>query len=227
MFSKSKFDQVLPQFVTYLAAPKLECDFLLFEISKSWFENWDIDQLDFKNAYKNSLKSTISNRLWNTTGYQPKEILLQLIDYDKEYIRLTFIDLYDEAKTVDGRMQRFQHNMQQIFSNYEKELRIKKINHHQQDMQVISIYLMMNNPLKYMYWNEELFTKAMIKLGARSVPTVVGIESYHKVTSMLTRFLYESEACTQALKTRLAERMISHVPSNAFGYYFMEWVVSM
>lgn len=227
MFSKSKFDQVLPQFTAYLSSPKLECDFLLFEISKSWIENWDIDLLDFKNMYTNSLKSSISNRLWNTTGYQPKEIMLQLIDYDKEYIRLAFSDLYDESKTVDGRMQRFMHNMQQIFNNYEKELRIKKINHHQQDMQVISVYLMMNDPLKYMYWNEDLFTQAMTKLGARSVPTVVGIESYHKVSSMITRFLYDSDACTKALKTRLSERKINHIASNAFGYYFMEWVVNI
>lgn len=224
MFSKSAFDIQIPDFMQYLKDIKCREDYLLYEIQIAWQINWDIEELDFSGVFDRSLSSKISNRLWRSQDYEPKEMMSRFIDFDREMVRLMFKDLFNDIKPVDIRIQRFIYHCDQLFTEYRKANPNLKIRSHFHDHAMISLYLFLHHPDKYLIYNEDHFVKSMVRLGARNLSSPVSIESYYKTGAILGRFLNENIALTGLLSKNLTDRNIKFNKGNAVASIFMAWI---
>jgi hypothetical protein len=224
MFSKSHLDRILPSFKNYLDDKSCREDYLIFEIVKSFTTNWNLDQLDVYTMLDKSLQSSISNRLWSSTAYIPKEMILEFANADKETIRMMFYDLYDESKAIEGRIGRFIFHCDEILSNLRSKSSSKRFSTHYHDHQVISLYLYLGFPEKYTFYDESKFKLTMKNLNARNIPEVIPIESYHKISSILSKFIYQNQDLLNLVKAKLSERKISFLPTNGIANIFFEFI---
>jgi hypothetical protein len=225
MFSKSKLDEVLPSFITYLTGKNCNEDYLMYEIQHHWTQNWNLEDIRLNETYDFSLQSTISNRLWRTSDYDPKDMMIKFLNFDKEMVRVMFRDLFNESKPIDLRIQRFSYHCDEIFAELRRSQPTKKLRSHYHDHPMISLYLFLNNPSKYLYFEEDNFVQGMLKLGARNVSKPVGIESYYKVGALLGKFQHEHENLSLLIEKKLSERKIKYIRSNAIVTIFMNWLV--
>ena len=224
MFSKSKLDQVLPDFVTYLSSKNCIEDYLLYEVQKAWSDHWDIEAVRLTETYESALQSQISQRLWRSSDYEPKEMMLRFLNHDKEMVRIMFRDLFNEAKPIDLRIQRFSYHCDELFTAYRKANPNQKLRSHYHDHRMISLYLLLNNPIKYLFFDENSFVTSMQKLGARNFNSPVVTESYYKIGAILGKFLNENETLSNVLKKRLTERRIKMSKGNAIVNIFITWL---
>jgi hypothetical protein len=226
MFSKSIFDSKIPSFIDFLSDRNCREDYLLYEIQESWKSNWNLENSDLTKTYDVSLKSKISNRLWRTHDYEPKDMMIHLMSFDKEMIRYIFKDLFNETKPIDLKIQRFIYHCDQIFTEYRKVNQNQKLRSHYQDHFIISVYLFLNNPKKYLLFSEPKFISAMTSLGARNIKAPVSTESYYKTGAILGKFLGENKNLMDVVKSKLTERKINFSESNAIANIFIEWLAA-
>jgi predicted RNA-binding protein len=225
MFSKSQLDSLLPSFLGYLEDKNCREDYLILEILHAWQSYWNIHELDLQKIFKISLSSNISTRLWNTTAYDPKSIILEFLQKDKEMVRVMFTDLFDETKNIEGRINRFVFHSNQLFSEMKSQATMKAFPSHYHDHQTLSLYLYLQFPTKYTYYEEEKYKNTLQALGARNIPIVTPIESYHKLTSILSKFILQDEKVNNFLISSSEKRKINYLPSNGIANIFFDFIL--
>ena len=171
----------------------------------NYSEIWNIDELDFKTMYNRSLKSSLSTRLWKGNDYHPKEVMLAFIDYDKEIVRSIFNDLYNEQREIGGRMERFVFYCGQLLKEIQDK-GSKFSSHYHGDYFMVSLYLTFAYPEKYTFYNYDVFSKAMINMGAKNTPLTNELERYYKIVKVIDKFLSEDEKLVGAIDKKIADK---------------------
>ena len=201
MFKKLLFDNYCNEYKIFVKN-KTEINQVYWqECLANYTEVWNMDELDFKTMYNSSLKSSINTRLWKGNDYHPKEVMLAFIDYDKEIVRSIFNDLYNEKRELSGRMERFVFYCGQLL----KEIQVKGSKfsgHYHDDYFMVSLYLTFSNPEKYTFYNYDVFSKAMINMGAKNAPLTNELERYYKIVKVIDKFLSEDEVLMDTIKMK-------------------------
>ena len=141
----------------------------LWQAMDHFVDNWDIEALDFRQMFDLSFQNNQSLRLWKRENYFPKEMMLKLIDVDKETIRSIFRDLLNEEKDLNLRINRFVHHIDQMLMIVQRK-DSKASTHFHSDLRFVFVYLAFCFPEKYPLYEGFNFTNFLIKVEARNIP---------------------------------------------------------
>jgi hypothetical protein len=190
-----KLNDAIGQYAHFLRTNPQHDPYLPWESQRIFQENWDVEVLDLRSMYDRSLENSRSRRLWKRESYEPKEMMLRFIEINREYVRQVFQDLFNEAKDLDGRIGRFVFHCDELLAAWHEERPTSKLNTHFHDdnYQMVSLYLAFRYPAQYLLFDFESFRRLMELLGSRDVPTVNELGRYFKVMRTIFTFLKKNE----------------------------------
>ncbi|MEM6321706.1 MAG: hypothetical protein AAF960_28865 [Bacteroidota bacterium] len=166
-------------------------------------KNWDLSATDLTQMYDQSLQNQQTVRLWKANQYFPKQIMLLFCDLQPEYVRFAFQDLFNEEKSIDGRMDRFVFYCDELLNAYKEKYPLKIENHHYHHYRIISLYLAFRYPEQYALYDFELFKHTLINLGSRDIPKLNDVERFFKISRTLWKFLSKDETVWALHQRRL------------------------
>lgn len=174
---------------------RLTDESLLFWESLYHFkQNWDINTEDIKDTIDKAFYNSQSKRFWEQT----KNILLLFAQQDASMLKMMFRDLYNEEKSLSGRIDRFK-----FYSDHLLETLLianpKLENNHFQTTEMVYYYLSLNYPEKYCPYIHEGFIKTMHLLEIKDVPLVYDPERYFKISRILNKYLLENQAVQEGI----------------------------
>ncbi|MEE9438056.1 MAG: hypothetical protein V3V14_03585 [Saprospiraceae bacterium] len=212
------------KFKDYLQSADTIDNAFYFEIIENWQKNWNIEALDLLSTYDKSLKSVYSARLWGGSHNSAKTILLQLIETDKEFIRIAFKDLFSDHRDLGLRLDRFSYHCQQIFKILHSKN--KKLTHHfHNDRGILCLYLALEYPEKYALWNYPAFSVMMNKIESNTIPTQSEVDRYYKSCNGICKLISKDEELLLALQKHIPKVDITK-PNMMIMSLFMEFVAT-
>jgi len=161
--------QNLEEYCSYLKSLESFEQSYLWQIMDVFVENWDIEELDFRQMFDRSFQSDQSLRLWKRENYFPKEMMLKLIDVERETLRSIFKDLLNEDKDLNLRINRFIHHIDQMLQIVQRK-DMKASTHYHADLRFVFAYLAFCYPEKYTLYDGFNFSQYLVKVEARNVP---------------------------------------------------------
>lgn len=188
-------------FSEFLASrPRLEHEYK-YEIFETFRQAWNYNTDDFVAMYDSALQSKVTRRWWKRDSYRPKETMLLLMMMDTDFARHAFRDLFDLAKGLDGRIDRFQFYSSELLSIYRQKNRREIINNHYQDAQIISLYLGAIYPDRYtLYPGRRIFKEFLSHLAAKELGTVDDLPRFMKVCRLVQKIMNENQVLLDFLK---------------------------
>jgi hypothetical protein len=176
-----------------------------WETQRIFQAKWDIDELDFYSMFDSCLQNSTTRRLWHRENYEPKVMMLQFIRMNREFVRDAFRDLFNENKSVDGRMNRFIYHCDEMLREYQETNPLTRYNSHfhNDNYQLVSIYLSFRYPAIYTPYDFESFIKLMELLGSRNVPKFHDTERFFKTMRTLLGLLSKDAELIQIHQERL------------------------
>lgn len=170
-------------------------------------ENWNINAPDLADMFDRSLQNSHTRRLWKRENYAPKEMMLKFIDLNDEYARFIFQDLFNEEKDVEGRADRFIFYCDELLKDYKAAKRhsIENRHFHDDNYQIISLYLAFRYPGQYTLYHFETFKKFMAAIGSLDIPKLNDIGRFFKVMRTVYKFLQKNEVVLKIHSERLDE----------------------
>lgn len=201
-----KIQAYIEKYKQFLCSPNAHEYLYLWEAQKYWQDNFDSISDDWSKMYEDSLQSNHTRRLWKTTAYRPKEVMLKLIEMRGDFVKQAFRDLLNEEKEILGRIDRFVFYSDQLLMEYKKTNPNSIENNHYQDYPILSLYLTFQYPNQYNYYNFQLFCESLQKLGAMKIPASDDIVRYFKTSRTIYTFLQKDEAVLDLHQKRLSEK---------------------
>lgn len=188
-----KIQDYIILFKKHLKGRDKEAVLYKWESLQNWKQNWDLGAEDLTAMYNQSLQNTETVRLWKDRQYYPKEIFLLFCKLQPDYIKFAFDDLFNEEKSVDGRMDRFVFYCDELLVAYKEKYPLKIENNHYHHYRMISLYLTFQYPTQYTLYDFDLFKHTLINLGSRDIPKLNDIERFFKICRTLGKFLAKDE----------------------------------
>lgn len=161
-----------------------------FQVMKTWQYHWDMDNLDFKQLYDDSLSG--DSPLWEGDDYHPKQMMLHYIEMNPDLARSAFKDLFLQKRDIVGRVYRFIYALNELKNNYQAE-HTKYDSHYHDDRRMVMLYLTMKFPEIYTLYEQDGFQKLLKKVKAADVKDVHDIDRYTKVTKTVNIFIQKDE----------------------------------
>lgn len=177
----------------------------IWESQRIFQNSWDKDAADWPGMYDRSLQNSTTKRLWKREAYEPKRIMLELMRMQPDFTRHMFTDLFNEEKSLEGRASRFVYYCDMLLQEYkEKNPRSIDNNHyHDDDYQMVSLYLAFRYPDRYAYYEAPAFRKMLEQLGSTQLPETNDIERYAKVTQTLYKLMSKEDGLLELHQRRL------------------------
>lgn len=157
------------EYSSYLGDLEILDHFYVWDAQQHFIDNWDIEELDFERMFDLSFQSNLSQRLWKRENYFPKEMMTQLIQLEKETMRSIFNDLFNEAKDLNLRVNRFIHHIDQMLQVVQRKDK-QASTHFHGDLRFVFVYLSFCYPETYTLYDEINFLKFLEKVEARRIP---------------------------------------------------------
>ena len=180
-------------FTEWIATEEAQQYLPYWETQKNWQDNFDVETRDLAASYDAALDSKTNRRHYRRGGYDPKRSLLAIMEWEPDFVRDAFRDLYSEDRDLEGRIQRFVFYINELFNRYRDAKPKARIptHYHDDDYQIVSIYLMGQFPKKYAPYSTELLQTVCTKLGAKTVPPAADFPRYTKLLQTLQPFLQD------------------------------------
>lgn len=194
------------EYQQYLKSDKAQSERLpIWESQRVFQERWDLDAEDLAEMYDRSLYNSTTKRLWKREAYEPKRLMLALMQMQPDFTRHMFVDLFNEDKSVEGRAGRFVYYCDMLLQEYkDKHPRSIDNNHyHDDNYQMVSLYLAFQYPHKYAYYDTDAFRLMLEKLGSTQLPQTNDLERYAKVTQTLYKLMEKEEGLLELHQQRL------------------------
>lgn len=200
-----KIQEVLRGYRQYLESPRADDRLYLWEIQRHFQENWDLEDEDFAEMYDRSLQSKHTRRHWRRESYEPKQMMLALIDLDENYMRQVFKDLYNEKQEIGGRVDRFVFHCDQLLQEYKRKnpRSIDNNHYHNDGFQMISLYLAMRYPDQYCLYEGRSFLAFLTLVGTRNLPQFDDFERFCKIARTLYKLMEKEEGLLELHRRRL------------------------
>lgn len=201
-----RIQQAMADYAAFLkSGPPSEERLYYWESQRIFQETWDLEAMDFAKMLDQSLQNTQTRRLWNRENYEPKRVMLLFIGMQPDFPRQLFGDLFNETRDVTGRMDRFLFYCDELLQDYRRmHPRSPENSHyHNDDYQMISIYLAFRYPDRYAPYHYEVFRELMIRLGSPDIPQNNDPERYFKVMRTLQGLLNKQEQISQLHANRI------------------------
>lgn len=188
-----KIQDYIVQFKRHLKGNQKEATLYRWESLQNFQLNFNLETTELTQMYDKSLQNTQTVRLWKDRQYFPKEIMLLFCQLQPEYVKFAFTDLFNEEKSIAGRMDRFIFYCEELLKAYKEKYPLKIENNHYHHYPIISLYLNFYYPEQYALYDFTIFKKTMINLGSRDIPKLNDIERFFKICRTLDKFLAKDE----------------------------------
>lgn len=200
-----KIQQYLQQYKSFLKSRDAYQNLYKWEALQHFQNNWDMDAPDLAGMYDRSLQCSQTKRLWKREAYYPKQMMLKFIDLEPDYIRLMFKDLFNEKKDIEGRIDRFIFYCDNVLQEF-KEAHPRSIennHHHDDNYQIISLYLGFRYPEQYTLYSYLNFRNLLEKLGSRDIPKINDVGRFFKIMRTLYKMMQKDEDIMRLHQRRL------------------------
>ena len=177
----------------------------IWESQKIFQENWDLEATNFADMYDLSLQNSQTRRLWKRENYEPKHIMSLFIDLQLDYVLYMFKDLFKEEKSIEGRVDRFVFYCDQLLQDYKQShpRSIENNHYHDDNYQMISLYLAFRFPDQYTYFDAEGFKILLQKLGSTDIPKTNDFGRFCKVVRTLNKLMAKDAEILELHQKRL------------------------
>lgn len=213
-------------FKAYLKAQKSIPFEYIWESQVLFQKHWDIEAPDLKAMYDASLQNSKTRRLWSREHYAPKAMMLKFIDLQPAYVLQIFGDLFNEEKSIDGRVSRFVFYCDQLLQEYKAAhpTSIENNHYHDDDYQMVSLYLAFRYPERYTYYDRTAFVKLLQRIGAKNVSNTNDFERFVKVMKTISTFLLKEEDLLRIHRERFKRSPFQPLSSLLIVYEFYQFV---
>jgi len=222
-----RIQHYLAEYRRYLQRPAARRQRLhIWESQRLFQDNWDADAEDWAAMYDASLQNSATKRLWKREAYEPKRMMLAFIRMQPDFVRHMFFDLFNEDKSLEGRAGRFVYYCDMLLQEYkDKHPRSIDNNHyHDDDYQMVSLYLAFRYPEHYTYYDAAAFRSLLEKLGSTDLPAANDIERFAKVMRTLYKMMQQEEGLLELHQKRLDPRQHYQGESLLLVYDFYQTV---
>lgn len=211
----------------WLATRAAEERLYYWESQQYWQQQFDLSAANLKETYDRSLDNRQTRRLWNRQAYAPKEMMLQFLDIEAEYVRTMFTELFNEDKSIEFRVDRFVFYCDQLLEQYleKRPVAPHRSHYHDDQYSMISLYLAFQYPDKYAPYEETTFLTLLHRLGAANIPPVGDFGRHCKLMRTLLRFLKQDEALLSAHQNRLRANRDYPEESLMLAFDFAKFIV--
>lgn len=190
-----KINAAVESFREFLTTEAAQEQLPLWETQQNWQSHFNVEAKDLAASYDAALDSKTNRRHYRRGGYDPKRAMLSLMSWEPEFVREAFRDLFSEDRDLEGRIGRFGFYVNELFNRF-RDARPKDrtpSHHHDDDYNMVSLYLMGQYPEKYAPYSTELLQSVCEKLGAKTVPPAADFPRYVKLLQTLRGFLLKDE----------------------------------
>ena len=200
-------ENLVQQYSEYLNSRSKNNLLYIWESQKLFQDNWELEAMDLAAMFDNSLQNSHTRRLWKKEEYAPKEMMLKFIKLQPDFVLNMFADLFNEAKEIGGRVDRFVFYCDELLKAYKETYphSIENNHFHGDQYQMVSLYLTFRYPDVYAYYDHRAFVKLLQFLGTKNIPVSADFERFVKVSKTLFSFIQKKEGLLDAHQARLEE----------------------
>ena len=136
-----KLNEAIAQYKSFLKSNRRHDPYWKWETLRTFQENWDIDTKDFSGMFDRCLQNSQTRRMWTRENYVPKDMMLKFIETSEDYVRFAFMDLFNEDKDIEGRVDRFVFYCGELLKEYKakKPLTVENSHFHDDNYVMISL----------------------------------------------------------------------------------------
>ena len=169
-------------------------------------KHWDIHAEDFGAMFQLATEKTLN--LLVSNNFYPRGMMLDFIKVDVEAVRGMFINLYDESKGLEERVEAFQQEAERLRSTYGDEI----WGSHYQNTNTISIYLWLRFPEKYYIYKYSECVKVANELESDFIPKRNG-----SARCMIEAYGLYDEICRQLQQdSEIKEMLCKAIDANCY-----------
>lgn len=219
-----KIRQAVAGFTEWIPTDEAQAFLPLWETQKNWQDHFDVEARELSESYRSALDSKTNRRHYRRGGYDPKRSMLAIMEWEPDFVRDAFRDLFSEERDLEGRIQRFVFYVNELFNRYRDAKPKARVptHYHDDDYNMVSLYLMGQFPERYAPYSTELLQTICTELGAKDVPPAADFPRYTKLLKTLRPFL-EVETVKQAYRQAL--RPVDYQEETALlVYWFFRYV---
>lgn len=179
----------------------------LWETQQNWQTHFNVEAKDLAESYDLALDSKTNRRHYRRGGYDPKRAMLALMRWEPDFVREAFRDLFSEDRDLEGRIGRFGFYVNELFNRFrDQHPKDRTPSHnHDDDYNMVSIYLMGQYPEKYAPYSTALLHTVCEQLGAKTVPPAADFPRYTKLLQTLRSFLEKDDLVMERYAAALRE----------------------
>ncbi len=198
-------------------------DLHVWEIQNNFQKSWDTDYLDFGEMYDFSLVSGHTQRLWKKEDYYPKQVILKMIEHDREMMRVIFQDLLNEKKDFVLRVNRFLFHLDQMLAILQKKDR-KLASHFHGDLEMLSHYLAFALSDNHSPYFKSEFNTYLKKVESKKIPVDSDVDQFYKFAKAIKLLMQKEEALIKVQNRILNENGIETYHPNLWVSAFYRFV---
>lgn len=195
----------LELYKSFLQSPNRNDRLHLWESQSLFQQHWNPEDQNLREMYDKSLQNSTTKRLWKREAYEPKRMMMEFMEMDPQWTRQMFTELFDESKSVEGRLGRFLFYCDLLLENFKKANPSSIDNNHYHDdgYQIIFLYLAFRYPDQYCPYHHEAFVSFLKKVEAITPPIVPDVERYVKVSKIIYKMMSQDETLMSLHQKRL------------------------
>ncbi len=182
----------------------------IWEIREHFRNNWVPGSENPVEMYRESIHSDISRAFWVDENYRPREMMSEFFKLQPDMTNQAFRELYDEDLDLLQRMDRFVFYCDQLLVFYKAKYRGRSDNNHFNDYRIISLYLCLKYPEKYVPYRFEWLVAVCETFQARPIPDVEDPERYFKIVRAVSGIMKKDEELMSLYKEALKKSGVNH-----------------
>ncbi len=219
-----KIKASIAEYKKYLSSQRLLDEAYWWKIQSNFQQSWDIEVTDFSKMFDSCFQSQVSRRFWKGHDFEPKVMMMKFIELNKDMVYSLFKDLFNEEKSIDGRLPRFKAGCDSLYE-YFKETHPHNVltSHYHHKTETIWRYLAFRFPTEYAMVEFPSFTKTLQFWGAQKPPQEFDYERIQKLCKTIHHFIKQDDELNQLLaeKTGLKENFDpTNMMNTAHFLYF-------
>ena len=184
-----KIKEIIAHYKTYLLGKDNRDHLYLYDVLNQFQDHWSLAKDDIPEMIDQSINSQESRMLWKKANYDPKERMLKFAQINPDYVAQMFRGLFDEAKSIDRRVDRFFHASEQMLLELKRVHPTSVVNNHFQDHSMVSLYLACAYPEKYAYYDKRCFIETLRISKANNFQAIDDLPRFFKMLNTFDTFI--------------------------------------
>lgn len=200
-----KFDllkEYFSSYKTYLIGTKRHPELQKWDLLEHFQNNWDLSTEQPSKMYAASIDSNISRRWWKSPSFNPREVMMLLLEGKPRLMLQAFEDLFREDSDAADRMDRFIFYCDEALKAYKEVHPGSIVNHHYHTSNhMVSLYLSLAHPDRYSPYFHETFLSFLKTVKSRELPKNRDPQRFFTLCNTLQKLLLDVEGMPDALQT--------------------------